>query len=149
MEVSSVRNAVPPRDFDTATFRASNVRTAKSPLVQFEAFVLQEFVSAMLPKEAASVYGKGLSGEMWQSMFAEKIAAQLAESGGIGIADRLLKDFHVEGEERLALQGVSDPQLAVTKSEANGLAKAMLNKTQTDVFGVSATIESQKLESNR
>jgi peptidoglycan hydrolase FlgJ len=144
MEVSPVRTVAHGASADTASIRASNAKAAKSPLVQFEAFVLQEFVSAMLPQEAASVYGKGLSGDMWQSMFAEKIAAQLAEGGGIGIADRLLKDFHVEGKELHALQGVSDSRMALENGQPNALARAMLNEVQTDTFGLSATINKRK-----
>jgi Rod binding domain-containing protein len=85
-------------------FRAADMPQIKSPLVQFEAFVLQDFVAAMLPEKSESVFGKGLSGDMWKSLFAEKIAAQMADRGGIGIADRLLKDFHIEGDERLSPQ---------------------------------------------
>ncbi|MGH7871515.1 MAG: rod-binding protein, partial [Candidatus Binatia bacterium] len=56
---------------------------------QFEAFVLQSFVQSMLPQKAAMVYGKGTAGEVWKSMLAEKLGAQLAQSGQIGIARRL------------------------------------------------------------
>ncbi len=67
--------------------------TAHAPFAQFEALVLQTFIQAMLPKDAESVYGKGLSGEMWQSMLAEKIAEQVTRRGGIGIAARLTEDY--------------------------------------------------------
>jgi peptidoglycan hydrolase FlgJ len=65
---------------------------AHSPFAQFEALVLQTFIQAMLPKNAESVYGKGLSGDMWQSMLAQKIAEQVAQRGGVGIAARLAED---------------------------------------------------------
>jgi peptidoglycan hydrolase FlgJ len=146
MDVVSTLNATSAQSKYATELRAPATKSAKSPLVQFEAFVLQEFVSAILPKEAGSVYGNGLSGEMWQSMFAEKIAAQMAERGGIGIADRLLKDYQIEGEERHAIEGVSDPQLAVAKGEANAPAKAMLHDLQTKKFGLSAMLNSEHLE---
>ena len=57
---------------------------------RFEAMVLQTFIQNMLPKEGAAVYGKGMAGEMWKSMLAEKVAGVVAERGGIGIADRML-----------------------------------------------------------
>jgi flagellar protein FlgJ len=57
---------------------------------RFEAMVLQTFIQNMLPKDGAAVYGKGMAGEMWKSMLAEKVAAVVAERGGIGIADRML-----------------------------------------------------------
>lgn len=56
------------------------------PYVQFEAFVLQSFIQAILPKDASVVFGEGTAGEVWKSMLAEKIALQVAEAGGIGIA---------------------------------------------------------------
>jgi hypothetical protein len=56
---------------------------------QFEAFVLQSFVQAMLPKNATNVYGRGTAGEVWKSMLAEKIGEELARSGQVGIAQRL------------------------------------------------------------
>jgi peptidoglycan hydrolase FlgJ len=146
MDIASVRNVSLSHGMNGAVLQAPVTKSAKSPLVQFEAFVLQEFVSAILPKEAGSVYGNGLSGEMWQSMFAEKIAAQMAERGGIGIADRLLKDYQIEGEERHAIEGVSDPQLAVAKGEANAPAKAMLHDLQTKKLGLSAMLNSEHLE---
>jgi peptidoglycan hydrolase FlgJ len=64
-----------------------------APFAQFEALVLQTFIQSMLPKDAESVYGKGLSGDMWQSMLAEKIAEQVTQRGGIGIAARLAQDY--------------------------------------------------------
>lgn len=135
MDIPALTPSSAPQLSDAANLRAAQTRKAKSPLVAFEAFVLQDFVAAMLPKEAENVNGKGLSGEMWQSMFAEKIATQMAERGGIGIADRLLKDFQVEGEEKLPLQGVSDPHVALKHDEPDALAKAMLHGLQTGVLG--------------
>jgi peptidoglycan hydrolase FlgJ len=149
MDVASVRKTSVFNGVNATDLRTPAAKSVKSPLVQFEAFVLQEFVSAMLPEQAENVYGKGLSGEMWQSMFAEKIAAQMAEHGGIGIADRLLKDYQVEGAERRAIAGVSDPQLAVAEGEASALAKAMLHDLQTRKFGLSAIIASEHLEGSK
>jgi flagellar protein FlgJ len=57
-----------------------------APYVQFEAFVLQSFIQAILPKDAAEVFGEGTAGEVWKSMLAEKMALQVAEAGGVGIA---------------------------------------------------------------
>jgi peptidoglycan hydrolase FlgJ len=149
MNIASMSNTSLSHGMNGADLQVSVTKSAKSPLVQFEAFVLQGFVSAMLPEQAGSVYGKGLSGEMWQSMFAEKIAAQMAERGGIGIADRLLKDLQIEGDERHAVKGVSDPQLAVAKGEANALAKAMLHDLQTETFGLSVMLNSEHLEARK
>ena len=87
----------------SAEVSAANRRTSvkESPeqvLQKFESVVLSTFVQAMMPKEASSVYGEGLSGDMWKAQMAEKIGEQLAKNGGLGIADRLLKSYQVEGE---------------------------------------------------
>ncbi len=53
----------------------------------FEALVLQSFIQEMLPKKSEQVFGGGVAGDIWRSMLAEKLAAEVAERGGIGIAD--------------------------------------------------------------
>lgn len=55
----------------------------------FEAMALTTFVEAAFPDNAGAVFGSGLAGGVWKSMLAEQIAAQMARSGGIGIADQL------------------------------------------------------------
>jgi Rod binding domain-containing protein len=54
-----------------------------------EAFFLQSAVEEMLPKEAESVYGSGFAGDVWKSMLAEQIAAEIAKSTKFGIAEML------------------------------------------------------------
>lgn len=58
---------------------------------KFEAFVLQMFVEAMLPKDAEQVFGKGSAGNIWRSMMAEQIGNEVAKGKGIGIAQQLAK----------------------------------------------------------
>ena len=69
--------------------------------------VLQTFIQNMLPKDGAAVYGKGVAGDMWKSLMAEKLADVMAERGGIGIADRMLGDHYVEGKKALSVGAVS------------------------------------------
>lgn len=56
---------------------------------QLEAFVLQSFVQSMLPTNAAASFGSGTAGDIWKSMLAEQLGAQLAKAGGIGLAQSL------------------------------------------------------------
>jgi hypothetical protein len=56
---------------------------------QLEAFVLQSFIQTMLPKNSQSFFGKGTAGEVWKSMMAEKLGAQIASSNQVGLAKRL------------------------------------------------------------
>jgi peptidoglycan hydrolase FlgJ len=62
---------------------------------KFEAFVLQMFVEAMLPKDAEQVFGKGSAGNIWRSMMAEQIGNEMAKGKGIGIAQQLAKSRSV------------------------------------------------------
>jgi flagellar protein FlgJ len=55
----------------------------------FEAMALSSFVESMLPQRAEAVFGGGTAGQIWKSMLAEQVGAQLARSGGIGIAERM------------------------------------------------------------
>jgi flagellar protein FlgJ len=89
---------------------------------KFESFVLQTFIQSMLPQDTESVYGEGLSGDMWKSLLAEHIAADMTKAGGIGIADRILADYYRRGEEIVPLTGAGDEA-----SREDAASRAMLN----------------------
>jgi len=78
--------------------RGAEPPSAESANKRFEAMVLQTFIQEMMPKNAESVYGKGVAGDMWKSMMAGKLADVMADRGGIGIADRLLADRYKDGD---------------------------------------------------
>lgn len=75
----------------TSVSHVARGESKKTPAMQFEAFVLQTFVEAMLPKEADGVFGGGTSGDIWRSMLAEHMAAEIARGGGLGIATMIDK----------------------------------------------------------
>lgn len=64
-----------------------------NPYEQFEALTLQKFVEAILPKQGEAWFGKGLAGDTWKSFLAQQVAAELARSGGVGIA-RMIERTH-------------------------------------------------------
>ncbi len=57
--------------------------------LDFEAMMLNSFVGEMLPKNAGSVFGQGMAGDMWRSMLSEQVARQIAKSGALGLGKRL------------------------------------------------------------
>lgn len=57
--------------------------------VQFEAVLLQNMVETMMPSDSDAMFGSGTAGSMWKSMLAEKVAAEIARSGTIGIAKQV------------------------------------------------------------
>ncbi len=63
---------------DSGATRTASAGSAKAgtpeTFKRFEAMVLQTFIQNMLPKDGAAVYGKGMAGDMWKSLLAEKVA---------------------------------------------------------------------------
>ena len=57
---------------------------------KFESMVLQNFVKSMLP-DSESLFGEGVSGEMWRGMMADQLGDALAKGDGIGIAEMLAR----------------------------------------------------------
>jgi flagellar protein FlgJ len=71
---------------------ADKTRQAKT---QFEAMMLNSFVSELLPKDTGEVFGQGMAGDMWRSMLAEQVSTQIAKSGKLGLARRLFATHEV------------------------------------------------------
>lgn len=86
-----------------APFPARDANAMPEVFRKFEAMMLQSFIQSMLPEESEAVFGKGLAGDMWRSMLAEQIAGVMADSGGIGVADRILKNYYGRGEDQATL----------------------------------------------
>ncbi|MEZ5811898.1 MAG: rod-binding protein [Rhizobiaceae bacterium] len=129
---SAVTAATPPAP-------AADVRQPASAAVKFEGMVLKTFIESMLPDKAESTYGSGLAGGMWKSMLAEKVADVIAERGGVGIANRILGDFVVNGEKIEALTGVSDATKAVERSRGSDFVASKLNQVLGDFLDVGET----------
>jgi Rod binding domain-containing protein len=114
----------------TSSATAGTTGRDKASFVKFEAMVLRNFVEAMLPKSAEAVYGKGLAGDMWKSMMAEQVANVVAERGGVGIADRLLGDYYVDGDRKVSLEGVARSDLRAEADTRSMLSKALVQEMQ-------------------
>jgi peptidoglycan hydrolase FlgJ len=56
---------------------------------KFEAVLLQNFVSSILPKDT-ELFGDKNSADIYRSMMAEQLANQLAKSGRLGIAKQIM-----------------------------------------------------------
>lgn len=97
---------------------------------RFEAMVLQSFIQTMLPQDTESVYGGGMAGEMWQSLLAEQLGETIARRGGIGIADRILRDHYKAGAEKVPLQGVSADPDKPDLDEKKLLSVALIHEIQ-------------------
>jgi Rod binding domain-containing protein len=125
-------------------------RTGKTPEAyrKFEAVVLQSFMQSMMPKDSEAVYGKGLAGDMWKSELAKQLGTVLSERGGIGIANRLLKDHYMVGDKKVALTGASE---GARKDEADmkrmlstALVQEIQRKLTSPLAGEAATGDGTK-----
>lgn len=120
----------------SASLRADTAKprnAASEAFTKFEAVILQNFIQTMLPKDTTSVYGEGLAGDMWQSMMAEKLADAVAERGGIGIADRILRDHYMAGDKKVPLQGVSNDPDKPAQDTEKMLSLALVQEIQRKV----------------
>ena len=107
---------------------------------RFEAMVLQTFIQNMLPKDGAAFYGKGMAGDMWKSLLAEKVAEVMADRGGIGIADRVLGDRYA-AEARPVAQTAAPAQSATADDRREPgsqslIAPAVLDGMQRSLTGM-------------
>lgn len=121
--------AVAPTSHNTLTRQASATSMSDASK-KFEAMVLQTFISAMMPKDTQGTYGQGMAGEMWKSMMAENLAGAVANGGGIGIADRLLKDFHKDGDAIVPVAGVTTEAQLTEGGKPAMIASAFVDVVQ-------------------
>ena len=149
MTIDAIQRTAPSTDSSPAGPVAGSRPGAKTatkpgPLVQFEAFVLQSFIQSIMPQEATAVFGEGTAGEVWKSMLAEKIAMQVAEAGGVGIAKMIApKSNTTSNIPEGAMPGVkpaaADRLLEMQAGAAHGAGLAA-GKTALDSLGSAASI---------
>ena len=84
----------------------------------------------MLPSDSESVYGSGLSGDMWKSLLAQEMGKAMAQTGGIGIADKVAADFYREGERVVPVAGVDRDPATPENDRQDMLATALVQELQ-------------------
>ncbi len=99
---------------------------------KFESLVLGSFIQSMLPENTDSVYGGGLSGNMWKSVLAQHLGDAVADNGGVGIANRLLADHYREGKTVVPLVGANDSQAKSDRADTAALTTAMVQELQRE-----------------
>lgn len=113
---------------------ASDRGQAPEALKKFEAMVLQTFLQSMLPQDAENVYGGGIAGDMWKSFLARELGQQMAEAGGIGIADRVLGDHYMARDRRIPVAGIDgDPEASRRSDTQSLLSRAVVQEIQRNV----------------
>lgn len=102
---------------------------------RFESMIMQVMLQSMLPSDMEQVYGSGLAGDMWKSMLAEKIAESMARHGQLGLANSLLKDVVMQGEQQVALAGVTEMKSVLPQQRETDVSKARLLELQRMILG--------------
>ncbi|SMC84889.1 rod-binding protein [Rhizobium sp. RU36D] len=117
---------------------ASEKKVGEVPEVyrQFEGVVLQNFLKSMLPEDSEAVYGKGNAGEIWKSMMAEQIGAEISERGGIGIAEQMYSDM-------IAAQRGGKVANATTDSDDRNVAMSMIMELERKTLGIAPSENAQ------
>lgn len=73
---------------------SSNTGSLRDKAVELEGVFLNTLVSQMFSGlDARGAFGGGYAEETWRSMQSELYASQLANNGGIGIADMIMPDL--------------------------------------------------------
>lgn len=101
-----------------ATDRRDPAAKAK---VDFEAMLLNNFVSEMMPKDVEAVFGQGMAGDMWKSMLADQVSRQIAKSGALGIGDRLF------ATHAMTMRGARAGLDSAATAQAAAVAQASIN----------------------
>jgi peptidoglycan hydrolase FlgJ len=72
----------------------ADIAKVRRAAVEFEAFFLAQALQPMFAGTGAEEpFGGGFAEEMWQSMQVEQYGKALAKSGGIGIADTVVREM--------------------------------------------------------
>ena len=90
-----------PHGAETAADAASRIKStqpgdakaiqAKRAGEQFEAMYLRQMLDELMPKDSETLFGDGTSGMIWRSMLVDSLAATLAKSHTIGLAQTVIK----------------------------------------------------------
>ena len=102
----------------TAGAKTFSPKSTRDVPKEFEAFVLQTFIQEMLPKDAEGVYGTGIAGDIWRSMLSEKLAFEVAERGGLGIADQVRDSQAIKGMQQPGVTGGSGAPAQDTQAQS-------------------------------
>jgi len=111
---------------DAAGEKAAKVKT------EFESVMLNTFVSEMLPKDASTVFGQGLAGDMWKSMLADQVSRQMAKSDALGIGKRLFATHPLAASEALEKAQRADAAAAATTAQMSANSLALPSGVEVD-----------------
>jgi Rod binding domain-containing protein len=111
---------------DASDEKATKVKT------EFESVMLNSFVSEMLPKDASSIFGQGLAGDMWKSMLADQVSRQIAKSDALGIGKRLFATHSLAASDALEKAQRADAAAAASTAQMSANSLALPSAAEVD-----------------
>ena len=111
---------------DASDEKAAKVKT------EFESVMLNTFVSEMLPKDASTVFGQGLAGDMWKSMLADQVSRQMAKSDALGIGKRLFATHPLAASDALEKAKRADSATAANAAQMSANSLALPSGVEVD-----------------
>lgn len=91
---------------------SSSTGTLREKAIELEGVFLNTLVSQMFSGlDARGDFGGGYAEETWRSMQSELLASQLANNGGVGLADQIMSDL-------IAMQEANAPQRQMSAPSA-------------------------------
>jgi len=98
MEIILTGNHIHPHSLKALTSDPrSPTPTLKEAAQAFEAYFIHSLLKELRKTGfQGGIFGKGMGQEIYQSIFDEKIAQKMAESGGIGLANLILRNLSTE-----------------------------------------------------
>lgn len=107
--------------------RVAQGKDAKEAGKEFEAMLLSSMIEDMMTDTGESYFGGGFAGDVWKSMMAEQIAAQVVKGADLGVASKVANYVVRQGETVEPLRGINDTQ---STSEAARMQDAARRGTQ-------------------
>jgi flagellar protein FlgJ len=83
---------------------------AKEAGKEFESLLVQNMIEDMMTDTGEAYFGGGFAGDVWKSMMAEQIAAQVVKGADFGFASKVANYVVRQGDTIEPLRGVNDTE---------------------------------------
>jgi len=103
--------------------RVAQGKDAKEAGKEFEALLVSNMIEDMMTDTGESYFGGGFAGDVWKSMMAEQIAAQVVKGADLGVGSKIADYVVRQGETVVPLRGVNDPQATMQEARAHDAAQ--------------------------
>lgn len=125
---------------DQATDKTASPEKLRDAAVKFEALLLNQLTSILnrttwdsSDNGEESLFGNDGGTDMAKQLFSEQLATTIAESGGLGLADVIMRQFGIEPGEGVQAKGLSEAA-SVMRSIKGSKTTVGVNNTERSVL---------------